>query len=164
MENLPESSAWSEAEIAGPLGTFPCGDSWVDSPVVDGFALIGDAGGYNNLLIGQGLSLALRDARMLGELITGNDDWTVESLDEYATERTQRLATQRFTAHLSVAYYRYFRNADDDRQLFAELVAQDDFLDGFRNEIFLGGLTRTAEEVNQAQQNLRNIEQQLHRT
>jgi 2-polyprenyl-6-methoxyphenol hydroxylase-like FAD-dependent oxidoreductase len=162
LENLAESSAWSEAEIAGPLGTFPCGDSWVDSPVVDGFALIGDAGGYNNLLIGQGLSLALRDARILGELMTGNGDWTVEGLDEYATERTQRLATQRFTAHLSVAVYGYFRNADDDRRAFAELLAQDDFLNGFRNEIFLGGLTRTAQEVNHAQQTLEIIEQQLH--
>ena len=78
LGSLPESSAWSEAEVAGPLGTFSCGDSWVVTPVLDGFALIGDAGGYNNLLIGQGLSLALRDARVLGELLAENEDWTVE--------------------------------------------------------------------------------------
>jgi len=161
LENLRDSSAWSNAEMVGPLGTFPCGDSWVDSPVVDGFALIGDAGGYNNLLIGQGLSLALRDARLLGESVIESDDWTAEGLSGYATERTQRLATQRFTAHLLAANHRYFRDDEDERGLFGELVAKDDLLDGFFNEIFLGGLTRTLQELSTAQQSLEDLERQL---
>lgn len=157
LECLPNSTAWSEAETAGPLGTFPCGDTWVDSPLTDGVALIGDAGGYNNLLIGQGLSLALRDARILGELLIG-DDWSVKGLAEYATERTERLNKQRFTAHLVAAGHRFFRDADHERARFNELVAEDALLDGFYAEIFLGGLTRTTEEVADASQRLDAIE------
>lgn len=60
---------WAEAVPAGPCRTFAADDTWTDQPYTDGVVLIGDAGGYNNPLIGQGLSLALRDARAVAEIL-----------------------------------------------------------------------------------------------
>ena len=106
-------------------------------------------------------SLALRDARILGEILVENDDWTIDGLGEYASERTTRLAIQRFTAELSAANYRYFRDVDDERARFASLMASHTLLDGLRSEVFLGGLTRTTEELSEAKQILDQIEDQL---
>lgn len=164
LESLPDSGAWVAAEAAGPIGTFPCGDSWVASPVRDGFALIGDAGGYNNLLIGQGLSLAMRDARILAQLLLSSDEWAEKQLAAYAAERTRRLAVQRLTARLVASAYRHFRDADDERGRIAQLLAEDELLDGFRNEVFLGGLDRTESEAWLAELRLAEIERSLAST
>ena len=161
LQSLPYSGAWVAAEAAGPIGTFPCGDSWVASPVRDGFALIGDAGGYNNLLIGQGLSLAMRDSRILAQLLLSTDEWTETGLEPYAAERTRRLSAQRFTARLVASAYRHFRDADDERGRIAQLLAEDELLDGFRNEVFMGGLNRTESEVWLAELRLAEIERSL---
>ncbi len=161
LHTLPDSTAWVDAEVAGPIGTFPCGDSWVGSPVLDGFALVGDAGGYNNVLIGQGLSLALRDARLLGEVLLGADEWSVENLRPYAVERTRRLATQRLTGRLIAAAHRHFRDADDERRRFEELLSRDEFLGSFQDEVFLGGLGRTEREIRLAEVRLADIEREL---
>ena len=59
---------WSEqvmaATPAGPCATYAGDDTWTDAPFADGVVLIGDAAGYNDPIIGQGLSIALRDARV----------------------------------------------------------------------------------------------------
>ena len=164
LETLPDSEAWVDAEVAGPINTFPCGDSWVGSPVLEGFALIGDAGGYNNLLIGQGLSLALRDARILSEVLLGTSEWSAEGLGPYASERTQRLATQRFTGRLVAALHRHFRDADEERERFEGLVYGDEFLSGFRQEVLLGGLSRSDSEVRLAEMRLAEVERELATT
>ena len=39
------------------------------TPYVDGVVLIGDAAGHNDPIIGQGLSIALRDARIVRDLV-----------------------------------------------------------------------------------------------
>lgn len=161
LQALPGSEAWVHAEVAGPIGTFPCGDSWVESPVLEGVVLVGDAGGYNNVLIGQGLSLALRDARVLSQVLLDTDDWSVEGLIPYAAERSHRLAIQRFTGRLVAAAYRHFRNADNERERFEELLSRDEFLDGFRSEVFLGGLGRTDSEVRLAELRLAELEREV---
>ena len=70
---------------------------------------------------------------------------------------------QRFTARLTASIHRYFRDVDDERGRFAELISNDQLLNGFTTEIFLGGLTRTADELSEAEQSLDHIEQQLAR-
>ena len=61
---------------AGPCATFSGEQTWCDQPYADGVVLLGDAGGYDDPVDGQGLSLALRDVRQLSELLLATDDWT----------------------------------------------------------------------------------------
>ncbi len=70
--------AWTHlagARQAGPLASFECADVWVDQPYCDGVALVGDAASSNDPSWGQGLSLALRDVRVLSDELLADDDW-----------------------------------------------------------------------------------------
>lgn len=79
-------SAWFEgAELSGPLGSFEGADVWVDHPYKDGVALIGDAAAANDPCFGCGLSLTLRDVRVLRDALLNDDDWDA-TVDSYAAE------------------------------------------------------------------------------
>jgi 2-polyprenyl-6-methoxyphenol hydroxylase-like FAD-dependent oxidoreductase len=95
VPSLPDPERWASATPAGPCATFACADAWVDQPYVDGVVLIGDAGGYNNPLIGQGLSLAVRDAGVLADLLRTDGSKTRTALEAYGAERTERLRRAR---------------------------------------------------------------------
>lgn len=84
----------------GPCATYGGEDTWVDSPVAEGGVLIGDAAGYNSPIIGQGLSLALRDARVASELLLASDDWDQNTFAPFVAQRRERLRRVRFTAQL----------------------------------------------------------------
>ena len=79
----------SSAKPAGPLSSFECVDVWVNHPYADGVALVGDAASSNDPSWGQGLSLALRDARVLSDELLKSTDWNsaghhyAELHDEY---------------------------------------------------------------------------------
>jgi 2-polyprenyl-6-methoxyphenol hydroxylase-like FAD-dependent oxidoreductase len=102
IPSLPEPERWSSGRPAGPCATFACADAWVDRPSVDGVVLIGDAGGYNNPLIGQGLSLAVRDAGMLADLLLTDGGDGRAALEAYGTERTERLRRARISCLVDV--------------------------------------------------------------
>jgi 2-polyprenyl-6-methoxyphenol hydroxylase-like FAD-dependent oxidoreductase len=69
------SDAFAAARVAGPLATFDGADSWVDHPYRDGVALLGDAASTSDPTWGQGMSMALRGARVLRDALACNDDW-----------------------------------------------------------------------------------------
>lgn len=94
---LPGPKRWAAATAAGPCATFTCEDTWVDRPYSDGVVLIGDAGGHNNPLIGQGLSLAVRDAGVLADLLRTECVATPAALEGYGEERTERLRRARIS-------------------------------------------------------------------
>jgi len=71
-------------------------DTWTDSPVTNGLALIGDAAGYSDPHIGQGLSVALRDVRVLSDLLLASGDWSPAALEPYTQERAERMRRLRF--------------------------------------------------------------------
>jgi 2-polyprenyl-6-methoxyphenol hydroxylase-like FAD-dependent oxidoreductase len=93
---VPESEGIVESRPAGPCATYPMRDTWTDSPITEGLALIGDAAGYSDPHIGQGLSVALRDVRVLSELLIASEDWSPAALRPYAEERAERLRRLRF--------------------------------------------------------------------
>jgi menaquinone-9 beta-reductase len=63
------------ASVAGPLAAYPGADCWVGHPYRDGVALIGDAAAASDPSWGCGLSLTLRDVRVLRDCLLGTDDW-----------------------------------------------------------------------------------------
>ncbi|MFF3574031.1 FAD-dependent oxidoreductase [Nocardia jiangxiensis] len=98
---LPCGDALADADPIGPCATFPLTDAWTDTPVTPGVALIGDAAGWSNPVGAQGLSIALRDARVLAEALLDNRTWTPETLRGYTEERTVRMARLRFATALT---------------------------------------------------------------
>jgi 2-polyprenyl-6-methoxyphenol hydroxylase-like FAD-dependent oxidoreductase len=71
---IPEQH-FAGARALAPLASFDMTEHWVDHPYRDGFALIGDAAGATDPTWGQGLSLTLRDVRVLADSLLGSDDW-----------------------------------------------------------------------------------------
>ena len=80
---------YTNAKIAGPLASFSGAANWAEHPYFNGIALIGDAAAVTDPNWGQGLALALRDARVLRDKLIADDDWDraahayAEQHDEY---------------------------------------------------------------------------------
>jgi menaquinone-9 beta-reductase len=66
---------YAHAQRVGPLATFEASESWVDHPYREGVALLGDAAATSDPTFGQGMSNALRDARVLRDALLANSDW-----------------------------------------------------------------------------------------
>lgn len=95
----PAPERWAGTPV-GPCATYGGEDAWVDRPVGDGCVLVGDAAGYNSPIIGQGLALAMRDARLVSEALLSTSRWSAELFEHYVAERAERLRRVRFTAQL----------------------------------------------------------------
>ena len=103
LSALPQGPAIADATPIGPCATLTGEDTWTDDPFADAVALVGDAAGYNDPILGQGLSLALRDVRQLSSLLLEDENWSPERLKPYAEERRERMRRMRFTATLQAA-------------------------------------------------------------
>jgi 2-polyprenyl-6-methoxyphenol hydroxylase-like FAD-dependent oxidoreductase len=98
---FPKGVAFADATPAGPCAAFPMNDTWVDEPVADGVVLIGDAAGWSDPLIGQGLSVAMRDVRLVRDALASSDDWSPAAFKEYVAERAERMRRLRYTARIA---------------------------------------------------------------
>ena len=121
---VPGSENIVRATPAGPCATYPMNDTWTDRPIVDGLALIGDAAGYSDPHIGQGLSVAMRDVRILSELLLGGDDWSPTALAPYADERAERMRRLRFCNAVATTLRGEFGPEAQERRRQAQLLMQ----------------------------------------
>ena len=103
MSCSPENRHLVAGEPAGPLFSYFNNDSWTDAPFAKGVVLVGDAAGWNDPIIGLGLSITYRDVRIVSELLNGADDWGALSFTPYAEERAERMRRLRFVAKLQAA-------------------------------------------------------------
>ncbi len=87
----------TSARPAGPCAAFPGSDTWTDRPFVDGVVLIGDAAGHNDPTAGCGLSVALRDARIVRDLVL-DGAYRARDFAPYGAERTERMQKLRLLA------------------------------------------------------------------
>lgn len=77
---------WYEgAEPVGPLASFEGADHWVDHPHREGVVLVGDAAAASDPSWGEGLSLTVRDVRVLRDALLATDDWEAAA-ERYAQE------------------------------------------------------------------------------
>ena len=90
-------------EPAGPLYSYFNNDSWTDEPYAQGVALIGDAAGWNDPIVGLGLSITYRDVRIVSDLLLAGADWSPAALRPYAEERAERMRRLRFAAAIQAA-------------------------------------------------------------
>jgi 2-polyprenyl-6-methoxyphenol hydroxylase-like FAD-dependent oxidoreductase len=78
-------------------------DGWCDSVAQDGVVLIGDAAGWNDPIIGQGLAVSMRDARSVADIMCHVSDWTPQAFAPYAEERRERMRRLKIAAALVTA-------------------------------------------------------------
>lgn len=129
LECLPGSDILTRGTPAGPCAAYPSTDTWVDRPFVDGVVLIGDAAGWNDPIIGQGLAIAMRDVRIVSELLRSTDDWSPTTFEPYAEERGERMRRLRLTAKVSTDVRCGFdERGRDRRRAFAEQLFVDPLL------------------------------------
>jgi 2-polyprenyl-6-methoxyphenol hydroxylase-like FAD-dependent oxidoreductase len=93
----PLSEVVSTAVPAGPCATYPGDDTWTATPFAEGVVLIGDAAGYNDPVIGQGLSISMRDARIVRDLVLGGARQPAD-FAPYGEERMERMRRLRLIA------------------------------------------------------------------
>jgi 2-polyprenyl-6-methoxyphenol hydroxylase-like FAD-dependent oxidoreductase len=104
LTSFPAAAALGAGEAAGPAGGSPMTDSWTTSdPMVPGAVVIGDAAGWNDPIIGQGLSIAFRDARSIADVLLGDDDWSPGAFTDWVAERGERMRRLAIQAHLTTA-------------------------------------------------------------
>ena len=82
------AEVYEKASPAGPLATFDGRTTWTESAYRNGIALVGDAAANTDPTWGQGLSMALRDARVLKEQLLDHQDWDAAG-KSYAVARQQ---------------------------------------------------------------------------
>lgn len=109
LETMPYSDAIVNSTPAGPCNSYPNQDAWTEKPYAQGGVLIGDAAGYNDPIIGQGLSITYRDVRIVRDILLANDEWSEpEIFAPYAEERAERLRRLRFSAKMQSIYHNEF--------------------------------------------------------
>ncbi len=81
--------------------------------------LLGDAAGHNDPTIGQGLSITLRDVRLVSEVLLGGGDWSVSAFSPYVEERRERMRRLRFAGRLVSALNAEFTEEARQRRLRA---------------------------------------------
>lgn len=137
---LPDAERFRSARVAGPCATFGAEDTWAERPFAEGVVLAGDAAGYNDPLIGQGLSLAIRDVRVLSETLLGSGDWSQAGLRSYAEERMERLRRQRRVAATYAALFSTFSDESRARRarFFARVRAGDTDAQTAFSSMFVG--------------------------
>ena len=126
MNCSPDNKFLADATPAGPLLSYFNNDSWTDEPFAEGVVLIGDAAGWNDPIIGLGLSITYRDVRIVTDIMKAGEDWSPNAFKPYAEERTERMRRLRFVAALTATIDMEFDSAARERRRkYHERLATD---------------------------------------
>ena len=116
LRSLPGCEHLCNAQPAGPCSSYPNEDTWTDAVALPGVVLIGDAAGSNDPIIGQGLSITMRDVRLVRDALLGEREWTPRIFEPYAAERRERMRRLRFAASIHSTLQNEFGPAAEERR------------------------------------------------
>jgi 2-polyprenyl-6-methoxyphenol hydroxylase-like FAD-dependent oxidoreductase len=106
---------FGRAETVGPLASFDASDRWVEHPYGEGVVLIGDAAAVSDPCFGCGMSLTLRDARVLRDQLLAATDWDAAA-HAYADAHDRYYGASRtITQWMRELYYERGPDADARR-------------------------------------------------
>jgi 2-polyprenyl-6-methoxyphenol hydroxylase-like FAD-dependent oxidoreductase len=100
LKCMPLGESIARGEPIGPFHSYSNEDHWVERPVAPGVVLIGDAAGHNDPETGQGLSIAMRDVRIVQDIILAGDR-RPSAFEPYIDERLERMRRLRIAARLA---------------------------------------------------------------
>jgi flavin-dependent dehydrogenase len=84
---LPLGEAIAAGTPIGPLNGVSNEDQWIDDPTAPAVVLIGDAAGHNDPITGQGVSITLRDVRLMRDtLLSGGGNWRQSEFAPYVED------------------------------------------------------------------------------
>ena len=136
---VPGSERLSQAEVRGPCAYFLGSDAWTDRPLAEGVVFVGDAAGWSDPIIGEGLSVALRDARSVADVLLSGDDWSADAFGPYLTERAERMRRLRIGAHVNTEIRCTFTPVGAARRgAFGKLVMTDPLILGVLMALLAG--------------------------
>lgn len=139
FSSLPPAVCFQDGRPAGPVHAYSNEDSWCDTVVAPGVVLVGDAAGFNDPLAGQGLSIALRDARMVAELLAPPEGLDVARLAPYVEERGERMRRLRIAGSaLARLHVEFGPEPRERRRRVNERVATQPLLGALFGAFFLG--------------------------
>jgi 2-polyprenyl-6-methoxyphenol hydroxylase-like FAD-dependent oxidoreductase len=123
---MPQTASLAGARPAGPCATFRAEETWCPSPFAPGVVLVGDTAGYVDPIAGQGLSIAMRDVRLIGEALDGAGSVDDGTFAAYASDRADRLRRIRFVDDTLAELLTAFGPDGDARRLTALARMQED--------------------------------------
>ena len=136
---LPDAGIFRAARPAGPCAFYPMTDSWTDGPCAPGVVLVGDAAGWNDPIIGQGLSIALRDVRMVADVVRAGPDRSVAAFAPYVRERRERMRRLGVAAQVATEMSATFTpDGTARRRAYDAVFRTDPVLGGPRFAVHLG--------------------------
>lgn len=116
---------YADSTANGPLATFEGADTWVEHPYKDGVALLGDAAAATDPTYGQGLSMAVRDVRILRDALLNDNDWDAAG-HAYAAERDRYYGVvHTVTRWWTQVFYEQGMVAEERRAKVLPLIMQD---------------------------------------
>jgi 2-polyprenyl-6-methoxyphenol hydroxylase-like FAD-dependent oxidoreductase len=124
---LPYAEAIAASTPIGPFNSFSNEDHWIDDPTCPGVVLIGDAAGHNDPILGQGLSISLRDVRLVNEILREAKAAGREpDFRPYVEERAERMRRLRITAQVvTTLRVEFGREARERRARVGKRVVAD---------------------------------------
>lgn len=150
---VPYGDALADATPVSPCATYPNEATWLQDPTAAaGVVFIADAAGWDDPITGQGLSVTLRDVRVLSDLLLADEDWSASMLQPFVKERAERMRRLRFASTFTSVLYNEFGPEADARRIdFAERNAADRTLGAGRYAAFVGPEVLPAEAFSQAE-------------
>lgn len=131
MSCSPLNEHLARATPAGPILSYTNNDTWTDQPFAEGLVLVGDAAGWNDPIVGLGLSITYRDVRIVSDILNG-EDWSPGAFAPYTEERAERLRRLRFAASITSALDAEFgEDAKARRRRHFERTAEDPSLGAY---------------------------------
>jgi 2-polyprenyl-6-methoxyphenol hydroxylase-like FAD-dependent oxidoreductase len=125
MKAGPVADFYIGARPIGPLASFQCGDFWVDHPYREGVALVGDAAATSDPAFGQGLSLTVRDVRVLRDQLVTSAQWDAAG-HTYAAEHDRYFGVTHTVNHwLRHIFMEQSPAAEAQRLKALPLIAED---------------------------------------
>jgi len=139
LTSVPGSEYLANGVPAGPCNSYGNEDTWTESPLAPGVILVGDCAGHNDPIIGQGLSIAYRDARIVRDLMLENRQWSPAIFQPYVEERSERMRRLRFVAGLlSVMFAEFGPEAKARRLRIREKFRKDPLAAGAQAVALVG--------------------------
>lgn len=147
MKSAPPNEAIAGGTPAGPLFAYYNNCSAVERPYAPGTVLIGDAAGWNDPIIGLGLSITYRDVRMVSDVLKETAPGSTPDFRPYAEERAERMRRLRIASELQATLDMEFgEEARARRRRYREAAATDPMI-GFHSVAVMAGPEAAPAEI-----------------
>ncbi|SEI97840.1 2-polyprenyl-6-methoxyphenol hydroxylase [Sphingomonas sp. OV641] len=129
MKSAPQNAAIAEGTPASPLLAYYNNCSAADQPYAPGAVLVGDAAGWNDPILGLGLSITYRDVRLVSDILKETPIGRSPDFRPYAEERQERMRRLRIASEVQAKLDMEFgEEARARRRRYHEASAADPML------------------------------------